>query len=342
MENIQYIVIRKEYKLNEFRVPLVPSDCIILINKGFIVYVEKSMIRCINNMEYMKVGCIMIDDYTMLQHNVDHMLIVGLKDLDIMNSIIFKYKHMYFSHTFKNQNNNNIILSKFKSNGGIIYDMEYFTDDMNNRLITFGYYAGIAGCYMGLFQYYMKQVNGNIMNITPIKNIKHLYYNLNFILNLNEKPNIAIIGNGRCAKGCMFFLNSLNLEYTIFTRTSSKNELVNYDIIFNCIQINSYIEPFITMDTIKTFIKLSILVDISCDYNNIYNPLPIYTRLSTFENPIIHVNDMIDVIAIDNLPSLLPRDSSIDFSSNLVKILTNMEGKYWSKSIKKYIECTSC
>ena len=218
--------------------------------------------------------------------------------------------------------------------------MEYFTNDMGKRIITFGYFAGIAGCYMGLLQYYMKLINRNVMNIIPIYCIKNLYYILNFILNLDVKPSIAIIGNGRCAKGCMDFLNSLNLEYTVFTRDSSKKDLIYYNVIFNCIQINNYIEPFITLDTLEQFDKLNLVVDISCDYNNKYNPLPIYNKLSTFDNPIIHINEKVDVIAIDNLPSLLPKDSSIYFSSNLVKILTNMEGKYWKTSINKFIECT--
>ena len=338
MDDINYIIIRREFKNNEYRVPIVPDDCIVLIRKGFIVYVEKSPNRCFTDKEYYNVGCNLISDYTTLEHNIKTMLIVGLKELDIMNSVHFGYKQMYFSHTFKNQTDSKIILSKFKLHGGFIYDMEYFTDDTDTRLIAFGYYAGIAGCYLGLLQYYMKQINLNIMNIIPINNIEILYYNLYFILNLNKKPSIAIIGNGRCAKGCIKFLDSLNIDYTIFKRNDMKSELINYNIILNCIHVNSYIEPFITIDSLKQFDMLSVIVDISCDYNNINNPLPIYNNMSTFDNPAIHINEMVDVIAIDNLPSLLPRDSSIEFSSNLVKILTNMKGKYWDVNINKFIE----
>ena len=61
MDIIKYIIIRKEHKMNEFRVPLVPNDIIMLIEKGYTVYVEKSKNRCVSTEEYIAVGCIIIE-----------------------------------------------------------------------------------------------------------------------------------------------------------------------------------------------------------------------------------------------------------------------------------------
>ena len=103
---------------------------------------------------------------------------------------------------------------------------------------------------------------------------------------------------------------------------SLKNDLNNYNIIINCINISNFIDPFITYETINSFDKTDVIVDISCDYNNNYNPLPIYNKCTTYSNPIIKVNN-IDIIAIENLPSLLPLESSNEFSNKLVDIINN-------------------
>ena len=63
---IQNIIIRREYKINEFRTPLIPSDCKKCIEIGIIVYVEKSTQRCILDEEYKENGCIIIEDFTNL------------------------------------------------------------------------------------------------------------------------------------------------------------------------------------------------------------------------------------------------------------------------------------
>ena len=323
----KYIVIRRESRKYEYRVPLIPSDCKKLT---VIVYVEKST-RCFTDLEYSEAGCILIDNYMDLTHPIQDMLIVGLKELP-MDEYTYAYNHLYFSHCFKNQNNSKTILQLFKLHGGNIYDLEYFTDDNNKRLLSFGFYSGIVGCYLGLLQYYYRKQFKDICNLQPFKCYEDLLKKIS-----NEKnciyiqPTIAIIGNGRCASGCIYLLNILELPYTIYDRSMSKNNLNKYNIIINCILLDS-VEPFITTDDLFKFNKTDVIVDISCDYNNINNPLPIYNTATTFKNP-IHKIGTIDLIAIDNLPTLLPRDSSINFSSKLVKIINN-NNLLWNNNIK--------
>ncbi len=330
----KYIVLRREIKLNEYRVPLVPLDCKKLIERNIIVYVEKSNnTRCYSDIEYLQNGCNLIETYTSLPYNKDEMLIVGLKELENIHNI-YSYNHLYFSHTFKNQTNSREILNRFKSSGGTIYDLEYFTDDNNKRLFAFGYYAGIAGCYLGLLQYYYKSQLLSINNIMPFKSLKLLFEHIK-----KEKsyvyiqPSIAIIGNGRCAAGCIALLNQLHLSHKVFTRGTilDYSILSRYNIILNCILIDSKIDPFITNETIDRFTNTRVIVDISCDYNNIYNPLPIYNYSSTFIDPIIKINDTMDIISIDNLPTLLPRESSSAFSSKLVEIIISNDKNVWDK-----------
>lgn len=67
-------------------------------------------------------------------------------------------------------------------------------------------------------------------------------------------------------------------------------EILQCDIFVNCIYLSNPIPPFITKESIvKDGRKLSVLVDVSCDYTSPYNPLPIYTEGTTFDKPTIKV-----------------------------------------------------
>ena len=338
----KYIILRREYRQLEYRTPLIPTDCKRLIQNNMIVYVEKDTNRCYSDTEYIDNDCIIIDNYIDLPHNIDDMLIVGLKELDYSLNYVFNYNHLYFSHTFKNQSNSNYILQKFREAGGTIYDLEYFMDSNNKRLFAFGFHAGITGCYLGLLQYYYKKQLKNINMIEPFNSYEELFNNIfNEYKSIYIQPDIAIIGNGRCSKGVIYLLNRLNLPYTVYTKETNKDNLHNYNLIFNCILLTTKIDPFITTETVKLFKDLTVIIDISCDYGNIYNPISIYSQLSNFNEPVIKINNNVDVIAIDNLPSLLPRNSSYVFSSKLINLFLDSDKSSWHKNIAIYKDIIS-
>ena len=341
--NIIFIVLRREFKINEFRTPLIPSDIKILKNNSFIVYVEKCNNRYFKDKEYEDVGAIMIDDYTKENLDKNKTLIVGLKELDINKDEHFKYKQMYFSHTYKGQENSEIILKKFQQNNGSIFDLEYFVEIENNfkRKIAFGFYAGVIGCYLGILQFYHKLLGiNNVNNIKKFTSFDELLLSLNFINKIIIKPKISIIGiNGRCGNGAKFILDKLNLKYNGLTRESDKSNLLENDIIINCIFLNNkYIEPFVTQNQINNHDKNLVIVDVSCDYTNKFNPFPIYNKNSTFENPVIKINNLVDLISIDNLPTLLPNESSVEFSNKLINIIldVNKNTNYWNYNIELF------
>ena len=96
MYKIKNLVLRKEFKYNEFRTPLIPSDIKKLIYNNFIVYVEKSNLRFFKDNEYEESGAIMIENFLELNLNLKNTLIIGLKELDINIDELFKYNHLYF------------------------------------------------------------------------------------------------------------------------------------------------------------------------------------------------------------------------------------------------------
>jgi saccharopine dehydrogenase (NAD+, L-lysine-forming) len=72
--------------------------------------------------------------------------------------------------------------------------------------------------------------------------------------------------------------------------------------------------------------KLSVIGDIACDPDSDYNPIPVYNRATTWDTPATRVSrePLLDVMAIDNLPSLLPAESAEDYAAQLLPVLTQL------------------
>ena len=230
---IQNIIIRKEYKKNEFRTPLIPSDCKKCSEFGIIIYVEKSSQRCIPDKEYEENGCIIIEDFTNLKLPKNNTLVIGLKELDYSNLKLLPWCHLYFTHIFKNQVGSDEIISKLTENKSVIYDYEYFLNKNQKRVIAFGYWAGFIGTALGLLQYYYKSINQNIKNLKMCMDASILFEEVEYFKHFFRKVNIGIIGvNGRSGKGSLFLLERLGISNIHgYSRASDKNPLIQHNII---------------------------------------------------------------------------------------------------------------
>jgi saccharopine dehydrogenase (NAD+, L-lysine-forming) len=331
---IQNIIIRKEYKMNEFRAPLVPNDCKKCIEFGIIVYVEKSIVRCIPDEEYKENGCIIIEDFTELGLSKTNTLVIGIKEFDYSNPKLFPWCHLYFTHIFKNQVGSEEIIEELVTNKAIIYDYEYFLNRKQKRIIAFGYWAGFIGTALGLLQYYYKYINKDIGDLKACEDASILLEEVEYFKHFFRKISIGIIGvNGRSGLGSRFLLEKMGIQNIYgYSRASDKEPLKQHNIIINCIKLSPEDNNiFISDETLHQFEKLAVIVDVSCDINSKNNPIRINYKNTTFEEPIYKINDKVDIIAIDNLPSLLPNDSSREFSAKLQKIICEKWENYLPK-----------
>ncbi len=106
-------------------------------------------------------------------------------------------------------------------------------------------------------------------------------------------------------------------------------QLLDVDVLVNAIYLSDPIPPFVTaamLDDAKTQRSLSVFVDVSCDTSNPHNPFPIYKDTTTLTHPLLRIRSaaqggVLDVVAIDHLPSLVPLDSSIGFCTDLMPTL---------------------
>lgn len=71
------------------------------------------------------------------------------------------------------------------------------------------------------------------------------------------------------------------------------SEILDVDIFVNCIYLTSKIPSFVTKEQIAAAGKarrLSVVVDVSCDTTNPFNPIPIYNINTTFDKPTVPVD----------------------------------------------------
>jgi len=325
------LFIRSETSSNETRSPLSPADVKKLYEKGFTVFVQRSVTRVFSDAEFAKANAILTDEpWFKFKQKA---LIIGLKELQLEElNHLDNHSHVYFSHSYKNQAHATQLLTKFKISHSKLYDLEYFLNPDGSRYLAFGFYAGLVGAALGLRQAHNKRHGlQDISQLHPWPSINALFDYCK-IEGLNEK--IGIIGNGRCAKGVIYVLNNLNIQYEILTRNSSVDPK-KYSLFFNCILLDKNNDSNWFPKTVEYTSPLTI-VDISCDYNKVNNPISIYEEPTTWTTPVFNYNRHVSVIAIGNLPSLLPHDSSMEFSSLFTELLLNYGDIIWQANLNLF------
>lgn len=303
---------------NEFRTPLNPYDCKILILNGFEIIVESSNKRIYSDALYENAGCILTKEPWYLK-KFESCFILGIKSPVFPSHIITpetKHNHIYFAHCYENQTGSDIQKNYYDNTNSKLFDLEYFLDEKDKRMVSFCFYAGVVGCILGCLEYYQFQIMGkSISNLGCFESEEYALKNIEYLMNKSFfHPKIAIIGpNGKTGSGVRYILDSLKLEYDCFSRETSKENLVEYDIIFNCIKLSpESTEKWI--DERTQFHKNVLLVDISCDVTKKNNPFPVYHEITTWKEPVLEVHENLRVISIDNLPSMMPLESSNRFS----------------------------
>ena len=353
----------KEYKSPpDKRVVFSPEKCVETLQKFPQVefFIEKSDIRCFSDSEYEEMGLKVVTDLS----NCD--VLIGVKEVPI-EKLIENKKYFFFSHTIKKQPYNKKLLQQIIKKNIELFDHETIVDNNNNRLIGFGYYAGVIGAYNGLRAYGLKNHTFSIPKAIDLKDRQEF----NSILKSLSIPNMKILltGKGRVGSGTKEVLDFLKIKEVsaqdFINETYNESVYVNIDVldynysdsIENTVSnFYNYPEKFrstfskflsvsdiyfaghyhnpkapklITLDDIKNpDFNVQVIADISCDIDG---PIASTIRPSTIENPTygFHKEKLVEcdfldenalaVMAVDNLPCELPRDSSEMFGEMFLK-----------------------
>jgi hypothetical protein len=321
--------LREETKPNEFRRALSASSCQKLLAAGHQVVVEDWKDSIIDLEEYKKVGCEIKPAGSWVEAAADW-IIVGLKALP-KDIPAFKHRHIFFAHVYKEQDGWQDWLSKFAQGGGRILDLEYMLDTNKRRVCAFGYWAGYVGAALGaFFTYADKEGHKNLKEHKYFKDKTEL---LNFVRQVvNEKHGQAMIigAKGRSGHGAYACLKELKWNITAWDKEETSVggpfvEILKHDLFVNCVLATQKMPPFLNHDILKNKdFTLKMISDVSCDPDSQMNMVPLYDAATTLEEPLYQVKDVespLFITAIDNLPSLLPKESSCDFSDQLEKYL---------------------
>jgi len=187
------------------RVPLSPKHCEILQERypQLEIAVQPSDIRAFKDSEYEALGLPMQEDLS------DCDLLMGVKEVPI-EMLLPNKRYMFFSHTYKKQEYNRDLLQAIIAKKVSLIDYEMLKDPGGKRLLGFGRYAGIVGCYNGFRAYGKLSGNYDLKPAHQCHDRLELESELVKVV-LPKNFRIAITGAGRVAGGAMEILSALKI-----------------------------------------------------------------------------------------------------------------------------------
>lgn len=227
-------IIREGKTPPDKRVPLTPIQCKELLETypNLEIYVQPSPIRTFADEEYAEQGIELREDLSNCN------LLMGIKEVPI-DMLIPEKKYMFFSHTFKKQSYNRELLLAILEKKVTLIDYEVLTNENGSRLIGFGRYAGIVGCYNGLLAIGKKF---GWYDLKPA----HLCYDRKEVEEELKKVafpadfKLLITGDGRVGGGAMEIMNLLPIKHV--TPEVYVKEIFN-EPVFTQLSILDYVRP---------------------------------------------------------------------------------------------------
>lgn len=326
-----HLWIRSEARDTERRTPLVPADVRRLLHVGFRVTVEESPQRVFPIEEYEEVGASVAPSGSWVVAPEDA-YVIGIKELPDEPAEL-QHRHIYFAHAFKGQSDAEQTLQRFRRGGGTLLDVEYLTDEQGKRVVAFGYWAGYVGAALGV----LHLADSLTAPLAPMGK-DELDQQLTAA---GADACLALVtgARGRSGRGAQKALATAGLPITRWdrqeTRDLHKQAMLGHDILVNCVVTQVPSTPFVVADDLDHERRLRVLADVTCDVTGPTNMLPVNTSVTTWDEPVRRLHDgdpalpaaPLDVIAIDNLPSLLPKEASEGFSADLAPHLLGLAEK---------------
>ena len=327
-----HLWVRAEQRPNEERVGLTPNGAKALLKAGIEVTVEESSVRAIGVEGYAQAGCTIVAENSWPDAPSDA-IIFGLKELPDDGTPLH-HRHIMFGHAFKGQPAGQVLLRRFRDGGGTLYDLEYLVDETGRRVAAFGYWAGYAGAAVAL-KCVIAQQNGTMCGpVTTYPSSTHLLSDLQsaLVATGTHRPTAIVIGAlGRVGKGAADLCTAMGVPVTRWDMDETASggpfpEILQHDIFLNCILARPGTPVFVPASAKVAPRRLSVIGDISCDPDSDFSPIKVYDRTTTWDEPALRVHDTppLDVTAIDNLPSMLPVESSDDYAEQLLPSLLSL------------------
>jgi len=312
------------------RVALTPAHCKWLV-KNFSdidIIVQPCNNRCFRDEEYTRAGIKVQEDLDACN------LLMGIKEVPVEHLVAGK-RYMFFSHTRKKQPHNRRLLQEIVKKQITLIDYECLEHEDGQRIIGFGFFAGIVGAHNGMMAYGKRTGAYDLSRVSEVKSYRqliHTYFGL-------KVPNIkiAVTGSGRVASGILEIMNLLGIievepdvylsrpfSYPVYVHLKGANlyehkQTLKYnrddfhvnpqqyksrflpylsqtDILMNGVYWDSDVPRLFTWeDMLKPDFRIVTIADISDDKNG---SIPCNMGDSTIEHPVYGV-DVVSRMAVD-------------------------------------------
>lgn len=356
----------REYKIPaDCRVAITPDQCNWLQKNydGLQILVEHSDSRCFSDEEYLKTGINVVNNLS----NCD--VLIGIKEVPVENLIPDK-TYLFFSHTKKKQPHNQKLLQAVIEKKITLIDFECLEHEDGQRIIGFGFFAGIVGAHNGIMVYGERTGYFKLERVYKQRNFKqliHTYFGL-------KLPNIkvAVTGSGRVAHGILEIMNLMGIievekedyltrtfAYPVYvhlkgadlyehkeTGTYSRDDFHTFPSMYKCKFLPYVRETDILMNGVywekdiprlfekehvsNVDFKIQVIADVSDDTNG---AVPINFHDQTIDNPVYGVDKSTLKITAPYL------STSIDITAvpNLPNELPRDASQYFGEQLIKYI-----
>lgn len=360
------IGILKEGKIPpDNRVALTPAQCKWLQQQypGCKIIVQRSETRCFTDREYSMAGIRLADTLD------DCSILLGIKEVPPAQILSGK-TYLIFSHTCKKQPHNQKLLQTLMEKECTLIDYECLRHEDGQRIIGFGFFAGVVGAHNGIMAYGTRTGAYQLKRVYQQKDLQsliHTYFGLKL-----PPVKIAVTGSGRVAHGILEIMNLMGVievekedfagrefAYPVYLQLKGADlyrhkEQGNYnrehfhhhpqeyeslfpdytahsDILMNGVFWDVNVPRLFRQEDIShSGFRIQTIADITDDCNG---SVPINKGDQTIEDPVYGV----DRISYEKTPPYLPTSIDVMAVGNLPNELPRDASKYFGEQLIKYI-----
>lgn len=365
MPMVRIGIIREGKNPPDNRVAFTPYQCKWLQKNFPSIYitVQPSPNRCYTDFEYERAGVEVKEDLSGCD------FIFGIKEVPVSQLLPGK-TYLFFSHTKKLQPYNQAMLRAIVERDITLIDYECLEHEDGQRIIGFGFFAGIVGAHNGVMAYGNRSGKFSLDRVYKQKDFKELIHSY---FGLKLPPiKIAVTGSGRVAHGILEVMNLMEIHevepedylqkrfsYPVYTQLKGgalyrhkttglynredfhdhpdayeclfKPYAATSDILMNGIYWERGMPRLFEAAEVKDpSFRISTIADVTDDA---YGSVPINLGDQTIEDPIYGV----DRVTLQKTPPYLPTSIDVLAVGNLPNELPRDASRYFGEQLIKFI-----
>jgi len=186
------------------RVALTPAQCKWIQKNApdIRVIAQTSPDRCYTDKEYISAGVEVKQDLS------DCNILLGIKEVPEKDLLADK-TYLFFSHTKKQQSYNQRMFRTILEKKITLIDYECLEHDDGQRILGFGFFAGVVGAHNGMMSYGQRTGQyrlGRVHKQQSFRELIHTYFGLKL-----PRIKVAVTGSGRVAHGVLEVMNLMGI-----------------------------------------------------------------------------------------------------------------------------------